>query len=83
MAEQQQLLMNEQQVIEHSLTGGLKKVYRNYFVADLATEDGQTCLKLVKKGLMVRHVESAKQTGLVYFHVTQAGAEAVGLQLPK
>ncbi len=83
MAERHELEFGEREILEHSLKGGSNRVFRNYFAVDLSTGDGYVCLNLVRKGFMVRHVESAKQPGLVYFHVTQAGAEAVGLQLPK
>lgn len=83
MIERREVEPGERDILVHSLKGSSNRVFRNYFAADLATEDGLVCLSLVKQGLMVRHVESAKQPGLVYFHVTQAGAEAVGLQLPK
>ena len=81
MVEQDQLTRREREILEHSLKGGSDRVFRNYFAADMATLDGLTCASLHRQGLMVRR-PSADKDGLVYFHVTQAGAEAVGLRLP-
>ena len=81
MAEKPKLVRREVEILEHALKGGSDWVYRNYFAADMTTLDGLTCAALVEEGLMVRR-PNADKDGLVYFHVTQAGAEAVGLHLP-
>ena len=73
---------NERQILVQSLTGGLDtKVYRNFFAAELDTENWQTCLDLVQKGLMYRYANSQVLKNVVYFHATETGAKAVGLSI--
>lgn len=65
--------------IKHALgiNGGRKTPYRNHYAAE--PEDANM-LKLVAAGLMRRG--RAIPGGLTYFHVTEAGAAAVGSKLP-
>ena len=73
---------NERHVLTHALTGGVKtEVYRNFFAAELDTENWQACLDLVQKGLMYRYANSKVLKNVVYFHATKEGAEAVGLSI--
>ena len=51
MAERREVEFGEREILEHSLKGGSNRVFRNYFAADLATEDGLVCLSLVEQGL--------------------------------
>ena len=82
MAEEPELVPREREILEFSLNGGRKRVYRNYFAADLASLDGLTCTDLVQRGFMVRGRRLSEEVELFYFHVTEAGAKAVGLPLP-
>ena len=82
MAESAELVPLARQILKYSLTGGQNRVHRNHFAADLGTTDGLMCVKLVEQGLMVAKGKTEGMGGLVMFHVTQAGAEAVGLHLP-
>ena len=82
MAERREVEPGERFILEHTLKGGSDRVYRNYFAADLATEDGLVCLSLMEQGLMVKGRRLSDNIEFFYFHATQAGAEAVGLHLP-
>ena len=83
MVEPREIEPGEREILEHSLKGGSNRVYRNYFAADPASEDGLVCLSLVEQGLMERAKGGYEAIdGLVYFYVTKAGAETVGLKLP-
>lgn len=72
----------ERHVLMHALTGGLEtKVYRNFFAAELKSENGEACLGLVKRGLMCINADSLIFPNVVYFHATEKGAAAIGLEL--
>lgn len=74
---------DELQVLVHTLTGS-ERAYasRNYFAAGPGHPDMPTLLRLIDKGLM--HLgKPIDSTGSQYFHCTQMGAAAVGLELPK
>jgi hypothetical protein len=70
---------DERKAIAHALTGSHGNgVYRNYHAAEKVSP---LILGLVDKGFMERGRRYGSHGG-VYYHVTQAGAEAVGLRLP-
>lgn len=70
-----ELTDEERDVIQHTLTGGTRFVYRNFFCASEGHTDMSTIEALVERGLMEHHV------GWI-FRATVAGAESVGQKLP-
>lgn len=74
------------QIVEHSLGldrgRGTKKPYRNYFCAGPGGPDRAACEDLAARGLMsAGHTINDGRDR--YFFVTEAGAAAVGHELPK
>lgn len=65
----------EKQVLSHALgqTG-----YRNHFVAGEGHSDYETCLNLVKQGLMISR--SINWIPDKVFHVTQEGQDVIGIK---
>ncbi len=75
------LTEQERSIITHALTGSNRngKVYRNYFL----TDDGDPELEaLVQRGYMRRGAVINEGVDR-YYRVTDMGALAVGLHLPK
>lgn len=68
-------------LLRHSLTGGNDVApYRNYYAASRGHHSEDILLALVERGLMERgHTWG---TDGAYYHVTEAGAAAIGLHLP-
>lgn len=76
------LTAEETQVLRHSLTGSnAVPPYRNYFAAGDGHGDMPHLRALIARGYM-RKGKSYNKAGDCYFHVTAAGAAAVGLRLP-
>lgn len=77
----------ERRIIVHALTGGrpVAQAFRNYYavhreMAGHLMKDGQPLMSLVQRGFLVK---SDRPSGAcLYYHVTTAGAAAVGLTLP-
>lgn len=66
----------------HALGGGSRRPgFRNHFAADPEGDDYQTIQELVADGLMRRG--ATIPGGLVYFHVTEAGQELMGIKHTK
>ena len=81
MAEATDLSDEDIAVLEHAL--GLDhqvKPYRRYYVAQLHTSWFDQCERMAEMGLMVPFgdPDGCGQT----FHVTKAGADRIGVQLP-
>lgn len=74
-----QLSEKEKRVLIHSLTGSKKErvVYRNHYCASPGHHSWEELQYLVKKGAMIsgRQIENGSR----FFHVTEKGAQAVGL----
>lgn len=77
-----QLTEREAKVLRHTLTGSMGKpvAHRNYYAAGKAHQSMPELESLVLKGAMVRGCDY--MDGGHYYHCTEAGAAAVGLQLP-
>lgn len=73
----------ERHVLIHTLTGSNAdgKVYRNYFAAGHGHHDELSLNRLCDAGLMRRGRKFNKGRDQ-YYHCTEAGADAVGLELP-
>ena len=73
---------DQRQVIRHSLGLDWAKLpYRNHFAADAEHYDYPAVLACVNEGLM--YLGHTDQNGMMFFHVTESGARAVGTSLPK
>lgn len=74
----------EADVLRHSL--GLdrrtRRSYRNHFAADAGSADYQICRQLAAAGLMKGGRIINETYPLHVFHVTEAGAAAIGAKLP-
>ena len=67
------LCAEQMEIIDHALTGGTGREYRNHYAAPSGTEDYAACEKLTADGLMERG--SALSYGHL-FHVTEKGRAA-------
>lgn len=78
-----ELTKQDRHVLIHTLTGSNTdgNVYRNYFAAGPGHHDGPSLDRLCAGGLM-RRGRKFNDGQDQYFHCTEAGADAVGLELP-
>ena len=70
------------EILRHTLgADGRVPGYRNYFAADEEGDNYATITELVGMGLMQRGVTIPG--GLIYFHVTEAGQDLIGVVAKK
>lgn len=83
-----ELTAEQRDILSHALGGAypwkIKRGhgFRNYYCAEVGGKDHRDCDALVAKGFM-RAGGRINNGGDQYFYVTEAGAAAVGLKLPK
>ena len=81
------LTKDQLQILQHSLgvdQYGLGERYRNHFVTDDDSKDGQNCNELVALGLMSREPPQGDISGgMPIFRVTTTGISVMMIESPK
>ncbi len=70
----------QRRMLVHALTGGTKKVYRNYFATTPRSDAMPAITRCEQQGLMVKYRTDGDMS---YFMCTEKGAAAVKLNLPR